>query len=334
MRQTKGLATKAGRDKGAGILLLGELELHRVVQIDALATALETAFIQLSSGTADVPPRIAATAPDGSLLAVMPGYLDGTLAAKLVSIFPQNPARGLPAIQAVVVLFSLETGAPIAIMDGTYLTAVRTAGASAVATKLLAREDANVLTVVGAGTQGQAHLAAVSRVRNFREIRLVSRDRRHAQEVAREVDGVRVMESVEQAVTGADVVCLCTDSSEPVIRLDWLKPGAHVNSVGFAEGPELDTEIVRRGRLFVESRTAFQPYPAGSAELQGMNPELGTELGEALAGTRPGRLDAVEITVYKSMGHAVEDAAAARFAYDSATRAGIGTVAHLSAALP
>lgn len=330
MRKPVAPDTPATDLESKGILLLSESDLRQVVDIDALIAALERAFIQLSSGEANVPPRTAAMAPDGSMLAVMPGFLAGTLAAKLVSIFPDNPSRGLPSVQALVALFSVSTGAPLALMDGTYLTAIRTACSSAVATKLLARQNAEVLAVVGAGTQGKSHLEAVARVRKFREIRLASRDVAHAREVASRFDRVRVMASVEEAVREADVVCTCTDTATPIIRSGWIKPGTHIASVGFAEGPELDADTVRSGRLFVESRAAFEPYPAGAQELQGLDPGLGTELGEALSGKRPGRLSDEEITIYKSMGHAVEDAAAARLAFDSAKRVGVGITASLT----
>jgi ornithine cyclodeaminase/alanine dehydrogenase-like protein (mu-crystallin family) len=134
------------------------------------------------------------------------------------------------------------------------------------------------------------------------------------------------MSGFEQAVRGADVVCCCTDAAEPVIAYEWLQPGAHVTSVGAnPSGPELDPDTVRQGKLFVESRVAFSPPPAGSAELEGLDPSLATELGEVLSGSAPGRASASEVTVYKSMGHAVEDAAAARLVYDRALREGAGS---------
>jgi ornithine cyclodeaminase/alanine dehydrogenase-like protein (mu-crystallin family) len=180
-----------------------------------------------------------------------------------------------------------------------------------VATRALAREDARVLAILGAGVQGRSHLDAVRRVRDFSEVRIASRDAAHAQALAGEV-GATAVGSFEEAVRGADVVCACTSSAEPVLRREWLDSGTHVTSVGASmEGPELDRETVTAGLLVIESRIAFQPPPAGSHELQGLEPSEAVELGEVLAGDHPGRTSAEEITVYKSMGHAVEDAVAA-----------------------
>jgi alanine dehydrogenase len=237
----------------------------------------------------------------------MPGYVDGVLAAKLVALFPEHD----PSHQALIAVFDAETGTPQAVMDGTHITAVRTGASSAVATRALARDDARVLAVLGAGVQGRSHVDAVRRVRDFDEVRVASRTFEHAQVLARET-GVLAVESFEEAVRGADVVCCCSHASEPILRREWLAPGTHVCSVGASqEGPELDAETVSTGLLCVESRVAFEPPPAGAFELQGLDPEAAVELGEVLAGTKPGRTSDDQITVYKSMGHAVEDAAAA-----------------------
>src|SRR5689334_19530899 len=237
----------------------------------------------------------------------MPGYVDGVLAAKLVALFPAAE----PSHQALIAVFDPKTGTPLAVMDGTHITAVRTGASSAVATRALAREDARVLTILGAGVQGRSHLDAVRLVRDFEELRIASRTFQHAQALAEE-HGATAVESFEEALRGADVVCCCTHASEPVLRREWLAPGTHVTSVGAAlDGPELDPETVRAGLLCVESRGAFEPPPAGSFELQRLDPEGSVELGEVLAGTRPGRVGDKQITVYKSMGHAVEDAVAA-----------------------
>jgi alanine dehydrogenase len=299
------------------MLVLSQAEVARLLDVDLLLARLERAFVELSAGRASVPPRIAAFAPDG-LLGAMPGYVDGVLAAKLVTLFPGHE----PSHQALIAVFDAETGTPSAVLDGTHITAVRTGASSAVATRALAREDARVLTILGAGVQGRAHLDAVGRVRDFDEVRVTSRTFEHAQVLAQETGAVAV-ESIEQAVRGSDVVCCCTHSSEPVLSRDWLSPGAHVTSVGAAlDGPELDPETIRAGLLCVESRVAFQPPPAGSFELQGLDPDEAVELGEVLASTRDGRTSDEQITVYKSMGHAVEDAAAAALVLERASSAG------------
>jgi alanine dehydrogenase len=295
------------------VLVLSREDVERLLDVDLLLERLERAFVELSAGRASVPPRVAAFAP-GGLLGAMPGYVDGVLAAKLVALFPDRE----PSHQALVAIFDSETGTPLAVMDGTHITAVRTGASSAVATRALAREDSRVLAVLGAGVQSRSHLDAVRRVRGFEEVRVASRTFEHAAGLAEEL-GVVAVESFEQAVRGADVVCCCTHATEPVLRREWLSPGTHVTSVGAAlDGPELDPETVRAGLLCVESRVAFQPPPAGSFELQGLEPDEAVELGEVLAGTRPGRTSDDQITVYKSMGHAVEDAAAAALVLERA----------------
>ncbi|HVD50013.1 MAG TPA: ornithine cyclodeaminase family protein [Gaiellaceae bacterium] len=296
------------------MLVLDQNAVAELLDVDLLLERLERAFVELSAGRASVPPRIAAFSPDG-LLGAMPGYVDGVLAAKLVTLFPGHE----PSHQALIAVFDAETGTARAVMDGTHITAVRTGASSAVATRALSREDSRVLTILGAGVQGRSHLDAARRVRDFDEIRVASRNHEHAQAFAEET-GATAVESFEVAVRGADVVCCCTHAAEPVLSREWLSPGTHVTSVGAAlDGPELDPETIRAGLLCVESRVAFSPPPAGSFELQGLEPERAVELGEVLAGTRPGRTSEDEITVYKSMGHAVEDAAAAALVLERAS---------------
>jgi ornithine cyclodeaminase/alanine dehydrogenase-like protein (mu-crystallin family) len=295
------------------LLVLSRDEVERLLDVDVLLERLERAFVELSAGRASVPPRVAAFSPAG-MLGAMPGYVEGVLAAKLVALFPEAE----PSHQALIAVFDPETGTPRAVMDGTHITAVRTGASSAVATRALAREDARVLAILGAGVQGRSHLDAVRRVRGFEDVRIASRTFEHARALAEE-HGATAVESFEAAVRGADVVCCCTHASEPVLRREWLSRGTHVTSVGAAlDGPELDPETVRAGLLCVESRVAFEPPPAGSLELQGLDPEAAVELGEVLPGTRPGRADDEQITVYKSMGHAVEDAVAAALVLERA----------------
>jgi ornithine cyclodeaminase/alanine dehydrogenase-like protein (mu-crystallin family) len=307
------------------LLVLSRAEVERLLDLDELVDALAAAFVELSAGNTSVPPRVGARSGSG-LLAAMPGYVAGVaLETKLVTVFPGNHSRGLPSHQALIAVFDEETGRPLALMDGTYITAVRTAAASALSARLLARPEAAVLAILGAGVQGRSHLEAMQRVADFHEVRIASRSLDHAQALASSSPRARAMQSFEEAVLGADVVCCCTDSSQPVLQFSWLSPGTHVTSVGSNQtGPELDAETVRRGRLFVESRVAFQPPPAGAAELVGVDPKRAAELGEVIAGSAPGRQDPDEVTVYKSMGHAVEDAAAAGLVYRKAQREGAG----------
>jgi len=308
------------------LLYLSRAEVERLLDVDSMLDALASALIALSSGTTSVPPRIAARVPDLGLMGAMAGYVPGVaLEVKLVSVFPQNHHHGQPSHQGLIALFDEKNGAPLAVMDGTYITAIRTGGSAAVATKALARDDAKVLAILGAGVQGGSHLETFPRVRDFQEIRVASRDPRKAQELAKRNPRARAVESFEAAVRGADVVACCTDAREPVLRHEWLKPGMHVSSVGGTFGHELDPETISSCSLFVEWRgAATNAPPAGAHELQGVDAGRLTEVGEVLAGSLPGRRSKDEITVYKSTGHAVEDAATARLVYDRARQAGAG----------
>jgi len=314
------------------LLLLSEAEVTALLDLDGLVDALEDGFRALTAGRTDVPARIAATAENGGWLGVMPGYGAGLgLGVKLVSVFPHNERSGLPSHQAIIALFDPATGSPVAVMDGTRITGMRTAGGAAVSTRRLARDDSKVLAILGAGVQGHAHLEMLPRVRGFEEIRVASRTKESARRLASRDPRAHAVESFEDAVRGTDVVALCTHSGEPVIRRDWVSPGCHVTSVGFAAPHgELDPELASSGHLFVESRAAaFLPPPAGCMELAGIDPAQATELGELLAGTRPGRRSRDEVTVYKSMGHAVEDLAAAALVYREAMARGAGTTIEL-----
>jgi ornithine cyclodeaminase/alanine dehydrogenase-like protein (mu-crystallin family) len=305
------------------VLVLSRADVRRLLDVDQLLDSLERVFVELSAGRVSVPPRIAAETERG-LLAAMPGYADGILETKLVSVFAGNHEVGLPSHQATIALFDDKTGKPLALMDGTEITAVRTGAASAVATRVLARPDARVLAVLGAGVQARSHIDAATRVREFAEVRVASRSAEHAGALADEVGGT-AWASFEEAVAGADVVCACTDAGQPIFSAESLEPGMHVTSVGASrDGPELDPPVMGCGLLAVESRVAFEPYPAGAHELQGLDPRDAVELGEILAGTREGRASPEQITIYKSMGHAVEDAAAAGLVYRRALEEGAG----------
>jgi len=296
--------------------VLKRSEVEGLLDLGALLAVLEAGFRAISAGETSVPPRIASLSPDG-LLGVMPAWLPGTLSTKLVSVFPGNHEKGLPSHQALVALFDERTGAPLALLDGTYITAIRTAAASGVATRLLARPDASRVAILGAGVQGQSHERILRDELGYTDIALAARSRG---------------DSFVDAVRTADIVCCCTDALEPVLRPEWLRPGTHVNSVGGSPRGrgELPAELFESGaRLFVETRGVFSPAPAGAPELAGLDPALGTELGEALAGTRPGRSGVEEVTVYKSVGHAVEDAVAARLVYDRAVAEGVGVTVTL-----
>jgi len=313
------------------VLLLSASEVEQLLDPEALLEALAEEFKALSAGRVAAPKRNEVAIADTGLLMAMPAYRPGReITIKLVSVFHGNEAHGLPGHNALICLFDAQTGVPVCLMDGSYITALRTAGAAALTTQLLARQDASVLAIVGAGVQGEAHLKMVPRVRQFREIRIASQRFASAERLAANDERARAVATVEEAVRSADVICLCTSSPEPVLRGEWLVPGAHVTSVGYRPpGGELDRGVIEHGHLFVETRLAFDPPPAGCGELAGLDQGLGTELGEILLGLRPGRQSDEEITVYKSMGHACEDMAAASLVYQHARQAGVGTMVTL-----
>lgn len=308
----------------ADLLILNEAEVRALLDLDELVAALRESLKALSRGTVSVPPRGAAYTENG-LLAAMPGYVPGQgLASKLVTYFRDNDALGVPAHQALVTVHDPRTGTPLAVMDGTCLTAVRTASTAAVAAAALARPGASTLAVLGAGAVGAATLDAFTRLLDITEVRVASRTRANAESAAARHRLARAANSFEDAVRGADIVALCTDSDEVVVSHEWLAPGAHVSSVG--SGHEVDPLTVAAAGVFVEARAvATSPFPAGSRELAGRDPGSVTEIGEVLLGTRPGRVDDDQTTLYKSMGHAVEDVAAATIVYAAAVRSAAGT---------
>jgi ornithine cyclodeaminase len=308
------------------VLVLSKAEVEELLDLDALVDALAAAHAELTAGSASMPPRIAALVSEREgLLGVMPSYLPSAgLACKLVTLFPHN--RDRETHQAVICVFDAGNGTPVALMDGTYITATRTAAGSALATKLLAREDARVLAILGTGVQAHSHARAIPRVRGIEEIRVASRDRAKAEAFAAEIGAVAV-DSYEDAVRGADVVAATTHAPEPVVRREWLSPGTHVNSVGLNPGGrEVDEGTIAEATVVVESRdSAFAPPPAGAPELVGIDPSrVHADLGELVAGAKPGRRSREEITLYKSVGVAVQDAAAAGLVLAAARERGGG----------
>jgi ornithine cyclodeaminase len=313
------------------MLVLDRRQVESLLDTDALIAALAPAMAELSAGQVSMPPRIAAQAQGKGLLGVMPAYLPSsrTLSCKLVSVFPGNGALGVPTHQAVVMLFDADTGTTLAMLDGASITALRTAAGSALATKLLAREDASVLLVIGTGVQAASHARAVARVRKLKELRMAGRDEKKAAALARELSTELHVEAAGMAIgrqsfDGADVVCATTHAEQPVVRGEWLAPGMHVNSVGLnQQGREVDAQALARSRLVVESRaSALAPPPAGAPDLVGAT--VHAEIGEVVSGVRPGRESPDDITLYKSVGVAVQDAVAARLVYDAALARGIG----------
>jgi len=290
------------------MLVLTRNEVEELLDLDALPDALAVAHAELSGGQASLVPRMGAFAGETGILGAMPAYAATSgLGCKLVTLFPGN--RDRPTHQALIALFDPETGTPEALMDGTYITAVRTAAAAALATRLLARPDARVLAILGTGVQSRSAQEMFPRVHDFAEVRIAGRG------------------EFEEAVRGADVVHATTASAEPVVRYEWLSPGTHVSSVGYgAGGSELDPAIVERADVVaVEQRdSAFAPLPAGAPELDPRGREGVVELGEIVAGTAPGRTSEDQITLYKSVGVAVQDLAAAVLVLRAARERGAG----------
>jgi ornithine cyclodeaminase/alanine dehydrogenase-like protein (mu-crystallin family) len=322
--------------------VLTAADVERVLDPDELVEALADAFARLSAGEVSMPQRIAVEVPErrGAVL-LMGAHLEGrpSLTTKLVSLFPDNPKDGPPTHQAAVLVFDAATGTPAALMDGTSVTELRTAAGSRLATRLLARPDAGVLAIVGTGVQAGAHARALARERRWAEVRIAGRDESAAERLAGALRDelslpVDAADSVGAALVGAEVVCATTAATEPVVRRDALEPGVHVNSVGYTTaGREVDAETVRDALVVVESRAAAM---AESNDIRwairdGVAAEdpVHAELGEIVAGIRPGRTGPDQITLYKSMGVAAEDDAAAALALAGAERAGAGAVVEL-----
>jgi ornithine cyclodeaminase/alanine dehydrogenase-like protein (mu-crystallin family) len=307
------------------MLVLTRTEVQELLDLDALLEALAAAHADLSAGTVSLPPRVAAFAGEDGLLGAMPAHLPSAgLGCKLVTLFPHNTDR--PSHQAVIALFDAANGTPVALMDGTEITAARTGAAAALAARLLARPDAGVLAILGTGVQARSHARAFARIRDWSEIRVAGRDPGKAEALAAELDAIAAP-SFEAAVRGADVVAATTHSPEPVVRAEWVAPGTHVGSVGYAVPRfELDLELVRAADvLAVEARSsAFAAPPAGAPELAGIDPESAVELGELVAGMRAGRTAPEQITLYKSVGVAAQDVAAAALVLAAARERGAG----------
>ncbi|MGH9039833.1 MAG: ornithine cyclodeaminase family protein [Acidimicrobiia bacterium] len=323
------------------MLVVRRAEAEALLDPDALRAAVGAAMADLSAGRVSMPLRIAAQVaePEG-LLAAMPAHVPGLplLGAKLVSLFPQNAAGGRPTHHAVVVVFDDRTGTPVALLDGTAITTARTAAGSALSTELLARPGARTLAILGTGVQARAHAVAVVRTRPFAEVGIAGRSRERAEALAGELDGVLPCPVVAaggwaEACAGADVVCATTHASEPVVRRKDLGPGTHVTSVGWnADGREVDSDTVCDAVVVVESRAAvLAPPPSGSNDLRlpieegRIGPDhIYAEVGELLAGTCPLPAAPGGITLYKSVGVAVQDLAAAHLVLQRAVATGAG----------
>ena len=302
-------------NSGSGVPFLDEAAIRGVLTLQDLIPAMESALIDFSAGRVQQPVRSLIPLPQhGGIMGIMPAVYGEIMGAKVVNVYPGNSALGLPTHQAIIAIFRSNTGEPLAVMDGRLITELRTAAVSAVATKLLSSPTARTLAVLGSGVQARAHVRALALVRKFDDIRVWSRDPQHAQVFASEIGATST--SAEDAVRGADVIVTCTNSPQPVLRGAWLKSGALVNAVG-AVGPtrrELDDDAMR-GAVIVDSRDAALEE-SGDLLLAGAS--IHAELGELLAETKP--MPQAETTVFKSLGLAVEDLAAAKLVLEKLHR--------------
>jgi len=316
-------------------------DVQQAISMTQAIEAVKGAFAQLSGGRANVPLRTQLPVPqhDGVTL-FMPAYLEETnsLAVKIVSVFPNNLDQGLPTIHALVIVVDAATGQPIAAVDGTYLTALRTGAASGAATDLLARSDAQQVAIFGAGTQGRTQLQAACEVRQVAKVWVYDTVRARAEQYAAEMrqkggkipTNIEVADSPADAVAGADIICTATTSSTPVFHDASLKPGVHINGIGSytPQMQEIDEATVARAKIVVGSRSACLAetgdliIPLGKGLIS--ESDIHAELGEIVLGWKPGREAEEEVTFFKSVGNAVQDAAVARLALLAATEKGLG----------
>jgi alanine dehydrogenase len=322
-------------------VLLSESDVRAVLSMEDLIDAMETALDRFSAGAARQPLRsvidVGAEGSDHAFYGVMPAFIPepAALGTKLVSVYSANARRDLPTHLATIVLLDPETGALTAILDGRYITEARTAAVSAASARLLAREDASVLAVLGSGVQATSHIEAMTRVRALREIRIWGRTRAHVEKLIEEMAPqvkvpMRAASSPSAAADGADIIALVTASSDPVLRRADVADGAHVCAVGACRPTqrEMDTALVKSARVFVDSRIGALaeagdlviPIKEGAIDASHIAGELGDVFGRRLDGRRT----AAEITIFKSLGMAIEDVAAARLAWERAAERGLG----------
>ena len=319
------------------IRILRGPEIRALLPMGACIELMRRTMIAVSEGKAEIPLRTVMPGAGRGMMGSMPGALGepDCFGVKLLSLFPGNPAAGLSSHLGLVLLFEPEHGRPVAMMDAAEITAIRTAAASGLATDLLARDNAGDLAILGAGEQAHSHLEAMLAVRPVRHVRVWSRTAAHAEAFAESQGAkwgvaVEAVSDPEAAVTGADLVCTVSASREPILKGAWIAPGAHLNVAGASRpnAVEIDAEAVTRSRYFVDYR------PSTKAEAAEYLHALATgaitedhilaEIGEVASGDRPGRQAPSDITLYRSLGIAAQDLAAAHFLLDAARAAGVG----------
>lgn len=320
------------------VLILGQRDVRALLTMRECMEAMADALRSLARGQVILPLRPVMWLPDKfGALGMMPAHsaaLD-RFGVKVVSVFPSNHGTPYDSHQGTVMLFEAKHGRLLALMDATAITAIRTAAVSGVATEALANPEAGDLAILGSGTQAHTHLQAMAQARTLRRVRVWSRSAANARAFAERGAGtvsihIEVCDTARAAVTGADLICTTTSSSAPVLLGDWLAPGAHINAVGssVAHARELDAAAMARGRLYVDRResTLNESGDFLMARREGALTDASIlgELGEVLIGSRPGRASAADITVFKSLGIAVEDLASAEFLYRRALETGAG----------
>ncbi len=321
------------------ILILNHAEVEQLLPMPECIAAMETAFISFARGESQQPLRTIFRPPKvNGVMAMMPAFRAGEsplFGLKAICVFPGNAVIGKDAHQGGVMLFDGTTGELLALMNASAITAIRTAAVSALATRLLAREDAGDLAIIGAGVQARPHLVAIAGVRNLRRIRITARHFERAQSLAAEIQPqfsvpIEPVETAEAAARDADIIVTATTSREPVLKREWISPGAHINAIGTfsPKAREIDTATMVAATLFVDARESVLneagDYLIAVAE-GAIGPEhIRAELGEVLIGAHPGRTSREEITLFKSLGLAVEDLAAAAHAYQKAKEQRLG----------
>jgi ornithine cyclodeaminase len=321
-------------------LILSQAEVEKLLPMKECIAVMREALLSLAKGEVHQPLRSIIRPPHAKgLIGLMPAHKSGDTSAfglKAVCVFPENPAKGKDAHQGAVLLFSGETGELRALMNASAITAIRTAAVSGVATDLLAREDACELAIIGSGVQARSHLAAMSEVRSFKRCRIVSKRLENAKkfvdEMKQEVSfPIEVVETIADALRGAEVIVTATNSVEPIVKREWVSAGAHLNVVGssFPKAREVDSETMAAASLFVD-RFESTVNEAGDFLLAMRDGVIGpdhirAELGELLNGDKPGRTSAEEITLFKSLGIATEDLFAAEYVFEKARELNVGT---------
>lgn len=320
------------------LLVITQTEVPELLPVGRCIDVMEEALSAVARGDAILPLRQMVELPtgEGDLLAAMPAYLAGDAGLKVITIFPGNEGTEFYAHQGVVVLFETERGRPVAVIDATAITAIRTAAVSGAATRALAREDAGDLAILGSGTQARTHLEAMAAVRRLRRVRVWSRTEERARSFAREEAPragieIELVPAARDAVEGADLVCTVTSAREPILRGEWLSPGCHINAVGYSgpSGRELDSHAVARARLFCDRRDSVLnesgDFLLAREEGAVSDDHVVGDIGEVFIGKVAGRISPDEITLFESLGLAVEDLAAARAVHDAAVQSSAGT---------